>query len=44
MVEAALQQIRLLESLNFDLIKVSLKAFDVPTTIEAYQSIAKKMP
>jgi len=41
MVEAALQQIRLLESLDFDLIKVSLKAFDVPTTISAYQSIAQ---
>jgi len=44
MVEAALEQIRLLESHNFDLIKVSLKAFDVPTTIEAYQSIADKIP
>jgi len=44
MVEAALQQIRLLESLDFDLIKVSLKAFDVPTTIEAYQDIAQKIP
>ncbi len=44
MVEAALQQIRLLESLDFALIKVSLKAFDVPTTIEAYQDIAQKIP
>jgi (E)-4-hydroxy-3-methylbut-2-enyl-diphosphate synthase len=44
MVEAALQQIKLLESLDFDLIKVSLKAFDVPTTIDAYQDIAQKMP
>ena len=44
MVEAALQQIKLLESLDFDLIKVSLKAFDVPTTIEAYQNIAQKIP
>ncbi len=44
MVGAALQQIKLLESLDFDLIKVSLKAFDVPTTIEAYQSIAPKIP
>jgi (E)-4-hydroxy-3-methylbut-2-enyl-diphosphate synthase len=43
MVETALEQIRLLESLDFDLIKVSLKAFDVPTTIEAYQSIARKI-
>jgi (E)-4-hydroxy-3-methylbut-2-enyl-diphosphate synthase len=44
MVEAALEQIRLLESLDFDNMKVSLKAFDVPTTIEAYQSIATKIP
>jgi (E)-4-hydroxy-3-methylbut-2-enyl-diphosphate synthase len=44
MVEAALEQVRLLESLDFDRIKVSLKAFDVPTTIEAYQSIATKIP
>ena len=44
MVNAALEQIGLLENLDFDLIKVSLKAFDVPTTIEAYQSIAGKVP
>jgi (E)-4-hydroxy-3-methylbut-2-enyl-diphosphate synthase len=44
MVRAALEQIRLLERLDFDLIKVSLKAFDVPTTIEAYQNIAEKIP
>ncbi|MDP6501152.1 MAG: flavodoxin-dependent (E)-4-hydroxy-3-methylbut-2-enyl-diphosphate synthase [Dehalococcoidales bacterium] len=44
MVATALEQIELLESLDFDLIKVSLKAFDVPTTIEAYQEIAGKMP
>jgi (E)-4-hydroxy-3-methylbut-2-enyl-diphosphate synthase len=44
MVEAALEQVRLLESLDFDLIKVSLKAFDVPTTIAAYRAIADKIP
>jgi (E)-4-hydroxy-3-methylbut-2-enyl-diphosphate synthase len=44
MVDAALAQVRLLESLDFDLIKVSLKAFDVPTTIAAYQDIADKIP
>jgi (E)-4-hydroxy-3-methylbut-2-enyl-diphosphate synthase len=44
MVDAALDEVRLLESLDFDLIKVSLKAFDVPTTIEAYEAIAKKIP
>ncbi len=44
MVDAALDEIKLLEDLDYDLIKVSLKAFDVPTTIEAYQCIAKKIP
>jgi (E)-4-hydroxy-3-methylbut-2-enyl-diphosphate synthase len=44
MVEAALQQVKLFEELDFELIKVSVKAFDVPTTIEAYQSIAQKIP
>ena len=44
LVAGALKQIKLLESLDFDLIKVSLKAFDVPTTIAAYKEIAKKTP
>jgi (E)-4-hydroxy-3-methylbut-2-enyl-diphosphate synthase len=44
MVNTALEQIELLESLDFDLVKVSLKAFDVPTTIEAYRAIASKIP
>ncbi|MBI2846968.1 MAG: flavodoxin-dependent (E)-4-hydroxy-3-methylbut-2-enyl-diphosphate synthase [Chloroflexi bacterium] len=44
MVDAALWEIGILESLNFDLIKVSLKAFDVPTTVEAYQRIAQLVP
>ena len=44
MVDMALKQIQLMESLDFNLIKVSLKAFDVPTTIEAYQLIADKIP
>jgi len=44
MVDAALEQVRLLEGLDFDLIKVSLKAFDVPTTVEAYRDIAGKIP
>jgi (E)-4-hydroxy-3-methylbut-2-enyl-diphosphate synthase len=43
MVNIALEQIKLLESFDFDLIKVSLKAFDVPTTIEAYRIIASKI-
>jgi (E)-4-hydroxy-3-methylbut-2-enyl-diphosphate synthase len=44
MVNMALDQIRLMEKLDFDLIKVSLKAFDVPSTIQAYQIIADQMP
>lgn len=44
MVEAAFRHIRILENLDFDLIKVSLKAFDVPTTIQAYREIADKIP
>jgi (E)-4-hydroxy-3-methylbut-2-enyl-diphosphate synthase len=44
MVAAAMGHIKLLEDLDFDLIKVSLKAFDVPTTIEAYKDIAGKVP
>jgi (E)-4-hydroxy-3-methylbut-2-enyl-diphosphate synthase len=44
MVEAALRHIRILENLDFDLIKVSLKAFDVLTTVEAYREIALKIP
>jgi len=43
MVTAALSQIKLLEDLDFSLIKVSLKAFDVPTTIAAYREIATKI-
>jgi (E)-4-hydroxy-3-methylbut-2-enyl-diphosphate synthase len=44
MVAAAMKHIELLESLDFDLIKVSLKAFDVPTTIEAYREMAQRVP
>ena len=43
MVDMALQQIKLMEDLDFNLIKISLKAFDVPTTVQAYQLIADKM-
>ena len=44
MVNMALEQIRLMEGLDFSLIKVSLKAFDVPSTVQAYQMIARKTP
>ena len=44
MVDAALWEIRLLEEMDFDLIKISLKAFDVPTTVAAYREIARLTP
>ena len=44
MVLSALGHIKILEDLDFDLIKVSLKSSDVLTTIEAYRSIADKNP
>jgi (E)-4-hydroxy-3-methylbut-2-enyl-diphosphate synthase len=44
MVAAAMEEIELLESLDFDLIKISLKASDVPTTLEAYTAIADRIP
>lgn|SRR5574344_1256160 len=44
MVVSAQKHIQILEDLDFDLIKVSLKSSDVLTTIEAYRSIAAKIP
>ena len=44
MVDAALWEIGLLEEQDFDLIKISLKAFDVPTMVEAYRELAPKVP
>lgn len=44
MVQSAMGHIKILEDLDFDLIKVSLKSSDVMTTIEAYRSIAEKVP
>ena len=34
----------LLENLDFDLIKISLKAFDIDTTVEAYRRMSKLIP
>jgi (E)-4-hydroxy-3-methylbut-2-enyl-diphosphate synthase len=42
LVESAIRQIRILEVLNFNDIVISVKAFDVPTTIKAYELISKK--
>ncbi|MCH2507162.1 MAG: flavodoxin-dependent (E)-4-hydroxy-3-methylbut-2-enyl-diphosphate synthase [Dehalococcoidia bacterium] len=44
MVATALWEISILENLDFDLIKISMKAFDVPTTIEAYRRLAYMVP
>lgn len=41
MVESALREIYLLEELGFENIVVSLKAFDIPTTVEAYECFAE---
>ncbi len=39
MVKSALAHIKMLEDCDFDLIKISLKSSDVPTTIEAYRQM-----
>ncbi len=44
MVKSAMKHIQILEDLDFDLIKVSLKSSDVLTTINAYRSISEKIP
>jgi (E)-4-hydroxy-3-methylbut-2-enyl-diphosphate synthase len=44
MVDAALWEIGILEDLGFEDIKISLKAFDVPTMVTAYREIATKVP
>lgn len=43
MVESAMKHIQILEYLDFDKIKVSLKSSDVLTTIEAYRLMAQKV-
>jgi 4-hydroxy-3-methylbut-2-en-1-yl diphosphate synthase (EC 1.17.4.3) len=40
-VESALEQVNLLESLNFNNIKISLKASSVPLTIESYKKMSE---
>lgn len=44
MVATGLWEIQLLENLDFDLIKISLKAYDIETTIEAYRKMAPMIP
>ena len=44
MVATALWEISLLEEQDFDRIKISMKAFDVPTTVEAYRRLSEMVP
>ena len=44
MVATGLWEIGILEDLDFDLIKISLKAFDIDTTVEAYRRMARLVP
>lgn len=43
MVKSAMKHIQILEDLDFDMIKVSLKSSDVMTTIDAYRLMAQKV-
>jgi (E)-4-hydroxy-3-methylbut-2-enyl-diphosphate synthase len=43
MAESALRHIRILEDLDFRLIKVSLKASDIIRTVEAYRRLARRV-
>jgi (E)-4-hydroxy-3-methylbut-2-enyl-diphosphate synthase len=43
MAESALRHVRLLEDLDFRLIKISLKASDIPRTLEAYRLLAGRV-
>ena len=43
MVESAMGHVRILEDLGFRLIKISLKASDVPRTLEAYRLLAERV-
>ena len=43
LVESAMRHVRILEDLNFDQIKISLKASDVPLMIAAYRLMAQKV-
>ena len=44
MVDTGIWEISILESLDFDLIKISLKAFDIQTTVESYRTLSKMVP
>src|SRR5437868_9565647 len=44
LVEAALEEVRLLESLDFRDFKISVKSSHVPTMIRAYRRLAERVP
>ncbi|MEX0682067.1 MAG: flavodoxin-dependent (E)-4-hydroxy-3-methylbut-2-enyl-diphosphate synthase [Dehalococcoidia bacterium] len=44
MVDAGLWEINVLEEMGFEDIKISLKAFDVPTMVSAYRDMATRVP
>src|SRR5262249_58617162 len=44
LVEAALEEVRLLESLDYYDFKISVKSSHVPTMIRAYRLLASKVP
>ncbi len=44
MVDTGLWEIGILEDLDFDLIKISMKAFDIDTTVEAYRRMSEIVP
>ncbi|MFQ5427855.1 MAG: flavodoxin-dependent (E)-4-hydroxy-3-methylbut-2-enyl-diphosphate synthase [Thermodesulfobacteriota bacterium] len=43
LVESALRHVRILEDLNYDQIKISIKASSVPLTIESYRLLSDKV-
>ncbi len=43
MVKSAMGHVKILEDLDFDLIKISLKSSDVLTTVDAYRLMAEKV-
>lgn len=43
LVESAMRHVRILEELNFDAIKVSLKASSVPLTIASYRKLSEQI-
>src|SRR4051812_15854854 len=44
LVEAALEEVRLLESLDYYDFKISVKSSHVPTMIRAYRTLSEKVP